>query len=198
MPAAAVIMFFSAMPKSKKRSGWRALNSTVRLALARSAVSTTIRGIAIGQVGQLLAEHEGRQARGGRALDRQALGQVGRAADAAKQIALVLACGGCLVAGHGQHPQSPAAAGARPALQLADHGLVVAADQIADMPVQAALHHLHAAALDGIGDDHLRCADAPPASARRARPGSHRSRGRRSAGPASRSCGSARRSARSP
>ena len=42
-PAATVIMFFSAIPRLKKRSGWRAAKSFVRLALARSAVSTAMR-----------------------------------------------------------------------------------------------------------------------------------------------------------
>ena len=57
-------------------------------------------------------------------------------------------------------PHSLAASRGQAPLQLADHRVVVAADQIADMPVEAALHHPHAAALDRIGDDHLRRADA--------------------------------------
>src|SRR4051794_38970354 len=44
MPAAIDTMFCSATPTLKNRSGCRAAKSTVRLAPARSAVSTTIRG----------------------------------------------------------------------------------------------------------------------------------------------------------
>jgi hypothetical protein len=46
MPAAIEIMFCSATPTSKKRSGWRMPKSMVRLAYARSAVSTTMRSSA--------------------------------------------------------------------------------------------------------------------------------------------------------
>ena len=69
MPAAAVIMFFSAMPKSKKRSGCRRLNSMVRLAEARSAVSTTMRGSRSARSASSSPSDEGRQAGAPASLD---------------------------------------------------------------------------------------------------------------------------------
>ena len=92
MPAAAVIMFFSAMPKSKKRSGWRALNSTVRLARGEIGGEHDDARVAIGEVGELLAEHEGRQRDAPVSPDGAlSFSEVGRAADAAEEVALVLA-----------------------------------------------------------------------------------------------------------
>ena len=59
MPAAMLTMFCSAMPTLKNRSGWRRSKSTVRFEYFRSAVSTTIARIAVGEVGQHLARDEG-------------------------------------------------------------------------------------------------------------------------------------------
>src|SRR5262249_9027948 len=153
MPAAAVIMFFSAMPKSKKRSGWRSLKSFVRLAEARSAVITTMRGSRSARSASSSPRTNAGSSRAGvPCTDALSLSETSPPAVPRKMASRACAC---------SFARTSAMGGLRSArlqarLDLRDRVVVVLADQVGDVPVERQLHARHAAALDRVGDDHLR------------------------------------------
>src|SRR4051795_1495078 len=131
MPAAIDTMFCSATPTLKNRSGCRAAKSTVRLAPARSAVSTTIRG-----------SESARSARASPATNAGMLLAViplpvrsSFSAALPRKTSLV------------SWSSATGGNGLQPALDLGDHVVVVRADEVADVPLGVALHPPDAAAL---------------------------------------------------
>src|SRR5579875_2197344 len=144
-------MFCSATPTLKNRAGCRAAKSMVRLAWARSAVSTTMR--------------RSRSARSASSCP---------ATNAGTEVtAMPLPDLGSLSTDPSSTPRnsplsSRPAAPARSAIavpggrrlepcpDLRDHLVVVGAGQPADVPSGIKFHAPYPAALDGVGDDHLR------------------------------------------
>src|SRR5579884_2583465 len=146
-------MFCSATPTLKKRSGYRAAKSTVRLALPRSAVSTTTRG-----------SRSHRSASSSPATNAGiVLASIPMAVAwslspvvplAVPRKTPLISCpelcsrvaSAMRTSGH-ERLKAP--------LDLRDDVVVVGALEVADMPLGVALHPLHAAALDRVGDDQL-------------------------------------------
>src|SRR6185312_16443373 len=154
MPAAAVIMFFSAMPKSKKRSGWRSLKSLVRLAEARSAVSTTMRGSRSAKSASSSPSAKAGSRRAGvPCTEALSLSESSPPPVPRKMASCSCACG---VARLSAMDRLLHLAWLQAGLDLGEGVVIVLADEIADMPVERQLHAADAAALDGVGDDHLR------------------------------------------
>src|SRR4030095_9034968 len=164
MPAAMVIMFFSAMPRLKKRSGWRAAKSRVRLALARSAVSTTMRG----SLSAMSASSSPRMKAG------TAVFGVPRTERASVKLS-VFSCAApppvprkiaswpCVSSAFRRSARCLATRLLRGLQAGADLRLglvVVLARQVGDVPLQRQLHALDTATLDGIRHDQLRLAGA--------------------------------------
>src|SRR6185312_8824257 len=154
MPAAAVIMFFSAMPKSKKRSGWRSLKSLVRLAEARSAVSTTMRGSRSARSASSSPSTKAGSRRAGvPCTEVLSLSEISPPPVPRKMASCSCAWGVGRVSAMGRLLHL---AWLQPRLDLGEGVVIVRASEIADMPIERQLHARDAAALDGVGDDHLR------------------------------------------
>src|SRR5262245_1187431 len=154
MPAAAVIMFFSAMPKSKKRSGWRSLKSLVRLADARSAVRTTMRGSRSARsASSSPSTKAGIKRAGVPCTEALSLSEISPPPVPRKIASCSCAWGAGRVSAMGWLLHL---AWLQARLDLGEGVVIVRAGEIADMPVERQLHACHAAALDGVGDDHLR------------------------------------------
>src|SRR5215510_12393957 len=154
MPAAAVIMFFSAMPKSKKRPGWRSLKSFVRLADARSAVITTMRGSRSARSASSSPSTKAGSSRAGvPRTEALSLSETSPPAVPRKMASCSCACSFVRTSAmDGLRRNARLQAG----LDFRDCIVVVLADQVGDVPVERQLHARHAAALDGVGNDHLR------------------------------------------
>src|SRR5882724_3175003 len=158
MPAAAVIMFFSAMPKSKKRSGWRSLKSLVRLAEARSAVSTTMRGSRSARSASSSPSAKAGSRRAGvPCTEALSLSESSPPPVPRKMASCSCAWDAAGVSAMGELLDL---ARFQARLDLCKGIVIVLSHEIADMPVERQLHARHAAALDGVGDDHLRAAIA--------------------------------------
>src|SRR6185503_3848050 len=167
MPAAMVIMFFSAMPRLKKRSGWRAAKSRVRLALARSAVSTTMRG----SLSAMSASSSPRMKAGMAAFgvprtERASLKLSPFSFASPPPVPRKIASWPCVSSAFRRSARCLATLLLRSLARLqagADFrfGLVVIlARQVRDVPLQRQFHALDAAALDGVRHDQLRLAGA--------------------------------------
>src|SRR5689334_2273343 len=177
MPAATEIMFCSATPMLKNRSGCRSRKSAVRPAPARSAVSTTIRGsvsprsasswpatkAGIAAAWMPLTVPFGPCGPGGSfgfsAWDAPALpvkvSLICCPAVAPAAAVPVAALVSSAIAA-ARLPVPPGRDRLQARLDLRQHVVVVRAGQVAHVPVGVQLHPLHAAALDRVGDDHLR------------------------------------------
>src|SRR3954451_12262542 len=153
-----LIMFCSATPTLKKRSGWRAPKSLVRPAPARSAVSTTMRSsVSARSASSSPATNAGIVAAAMPFAERSSFSS--SFSPALPRKTSEISCVAVL----------PAAPGARSSamrrscrrrletrLDLRHHVVVVDAGEVADVPVLVELHPVHAATLDGVRDDELR------------------------------------------
>src|SRR5579864_1628448 len=150
-PAAIETMFCSATPTLKNRSGWRAAKSIVRLAWARSAVRTTIRGSRSPSSASSSPATKAGIVRA--SMPRPVAASFTAAAAPPRKVSLIA------------WPPPPsrvvsaiAASGEErleAALDLGDHVVVVLTLEVAHVPLRVALHPAHAPALDRVGDDQL-------------------------------------------
>src|SRR6185437_7310208 len=138
-------MFCSAMPRLKNRSGCRWAKSIVRLAFARSAVRTTMRGsVSAKSASSSPATNAGVELAG---MPLVVFGSL-RASGPAFPLNRPLSVDSAIAASLDQRLEAPA--------QLGHDVVVVSADEPADVPLDVAFHPFDAATLDRVGDDHLR------------------------------------------
>src|ERR1035437_3030226 len=153
MPAATVTMFCSATPRLKNRDGCRMAKSITRPAPARSALRTTMRSsLSARSANSWPAIKAGTDAASMPATVTNGLSDRDGPALPTKTS---LIC--CAVS---WSPVLSAIRGSDAWLEtgvnLAQHVVIVGADQIADVPVRVAFHPLDPTGLDGVRDDELR------------------------------------------
>jgi hypothetical protein len=149
MPAADVIIPFSAMPKLTKRAGWRAAKSVARLATARSAVTTTMRSSSSARSASSSPNTNAGMERSSMRSEERSSRRVVAPSAVPLNTSLV---SWAWPSGHrrrglgGAHAPGPCSS--------AITCVVVLAGEVADVPVQAHLHHPHALALHRVRHDH--------------------------------------------
>src|SRR5579884_1030681 len=157
MPAAIDTMFCSATPTLKNRSGCLSAKSTVRLACARSAVRTTMRG----------SESASSASTSPATKAGIVLAAIPLSLSLSRSVAAPLAVPrktpliscpassrrvrSAIWAAHGQRLETSP--------NLGDDVVVVGTHEVADMPLRITLHPSHAPTLDGVGDQQLRWGD---------------------------------------
>src|SRR5215213_10772 len=139
MPAPIEIMFCSATPTLKKRPGWRCPKSMVRLAKARSALSTTIRSSSTAR-----SASSSPATKAGTELAVMPLPEP--ASFRAKPGSVDRSWS----SGSRRHRRTH---GLQSCVQFGHDVVVVGADQLAHVPTGVELHALDAATLDRVGDD---------------------------------------------